>query len=257
MDAARIRRAVLLSLAYQFGNPNRAPVQDEYAQVEKENNWTADQAKQYPHRLAAFCGVDPLRDYAVAEIKRCSRDPYLSVGLKLHFGNSDVDLDHPEHVRKLREVFRAADDNQMAIVVHLHPNLDHHRAYGAREARIFITEVLSAAPHVPLQIAHLGGSGGYDDPTTDAALAVFIDALTHQDPRVSHIYFDISGVAGLGQWKNKKELIALRIRQVVPIPSTSRGNIRNTGFASTVVRPDLGPRENSPDFRGLHGTRVP
>jgi predicted TIM-barrel fold metal-dependent hydrolase len=32
--------------------------------------------------------------------------------------------------------------------------------------------------------------------------------------RVSHIYFDISGVAGLGEWENKKERIALRIRQV-------------------------------------------
>jgi uncharacterized protein len=32
--------------------------------------------------------------------------------------------------------------------------------------------------------------------------------------RVSHVYFDISGVAGLGEWENKKERISLRIRQV-------------------------------------------
>ena len=214
MDAAGIQRAVLLSLAYQFGNPNRPAVQDEYLKVKKENDWTADQAKQFPTRLVVFCGVDPLREYALAEIERCSRDPYLRVGLKLHFGNSDVDLDNPEQVRKLRAVFRAADDHHMAIVVHLHPNVDHHRPYGAREAKIFIADVLSAAPHVPVQVAHLAGSGGYDDPSTDAALLVFIEALTHHDPRVSHLYFDISGVAGLGEWKNKKELIASRIRQV-------------------------------------------
>jgi predicted TIM-barrel fold metal-dependent hydrolase len=74
--------------------------------------------------------------------------------------------------------------------------------------------VLSAAPHIPVQIAHLVGSGGYDDPTTDAALSVFIGAILHRDARVSHLYFDISGVAGLGDWKNKKQLIVSRNRQI-------------------------------------------
>ena len=184
MDMAGIRRAVILSLAYQFGNPNRPPVEDEYRQVKRENDWTADQVKEYPGRLVAFCGVDPLRPYALAEIDRCSHDPSLSAGLKLHFGNSDVDLDNPEHVRRLRQVFRAADSHHMAIVVHLHSNVDHHRPYGAKEAQIFVSEVLSAAPHIPVQVAHLAGSGGYDDPTTDAALSVFLDAFAHHDPRV-------------------------------------------------------------------------
>ena len=214
MDAAGIRRAVILSLAYQFGNPNRPRVEDEYAQVRRENDWTAEQAKEYPGRLVVFCGVDPLRDYALAEIDRCSHDPNLRTGLKLHFGNSDVDLDNPEHVRKLRQVFHSADIHHMAIVVHLHPNFDHHRPYGAKEAQIFLSEVLPAAPHIPVQIAHLAGSGGYDDPATDAALLVFIGAITQHDPRVSHLYFDISGVAGLGDWENKKQLIVSRIRQV-------------------------------------------
>ena len=167
-------------------------------QVKRENDWTAAQVKEYPDRLMAFCGVDPLREYALDEIDRCSRDPYLRAGLKLHFGNSDVNLDNPEHVRKLREVFRSADSHHMAIVVHLHPNFDHHRPYGAKEAQIFLGEVLSASPHIPVQIAHLAGSGGYDDPGTDAALLTFISAIAHRDPRVSHLYFDISGVAGLG-----------------------------------------------------------
>jgi predicted TIM-barrel fold metal-dependent hydrolase len=109
MDEAGIRHAVVLSLAYQFGNPNRPGVKDEYTQVKRENEWTAAQVKEYPDRLVAFCGVDPLRECAMAEIDRCSHDPYLRTGLKLHFGNSDVDLDNPKHVRKLRDVFRSAD----------------------------------------------------------------------------------------------------------------------------------------------------
>jgi predicted TIM-barrel fold metal-dependent hydrolase len=63
-------------------------------------------------------------------------------------------------------------------------------------------------------VAHLAGSGGYDDPATDAAILVFINAIAHHDPRVSHLYFDISGVAGLGDWEKKKQLIASRIREV-------------------------------------------
>jgi hypothetical protein len=61
---------------------------------------------------------------------------------------------------------------------------------------------------------NLADSGGYDDLTTDAALSVFISVIARHDPRVSHLYLDISGVAGLGDWEKKKQLIALRIREV-------------------------------------------
>jgi hypothetical protein len=61
---------------------------------------------------------------------------------------------------------------------------------------------------------NLADSGGYDDLTTDAALSVFISAIVRHDPRVSHLYLDISAVAGLGDWEKKKQLIALRIRKL-------------------------------------------
>src|SRR5215831_5939261 len=59
LDAAGVRRALVLSLAYQYGNPNKGPVPDEYAQVQGENDWTAGQVAKYADRLRAFCGVDP------------------------------------------------------------------------------------------------------------------------------------------------------------------------------------------------------
>jgi predicted TIM-barrel fold metal-dependent hydrolase len=214
MDAAGVRRALVLSLAYQYGNPNRPPVPGEYAQVKAENDWTARQVAGFPDRLRAFCGVDPLKEYALSEIARCAKDPYLHYGLKLHFGNSDVDLDNPEHVARLRQVFQVADEHGMAIAVHLRPSVTRHRRYGAQEARIFLNEVLPAAPHVTIQIAHLAGSGGFDDPSVDEALSVFVDAISKRDPRMAQVYFDISGVAGLGQWGEKKVVIAARIRQV-------------------------------------------
>jgi predicted TIM-barrel fold metal-dependent hydrolase len=63
LDLAQIERATLLSVAYMYGKPGRK-VEDEYAKVRAENDWTAAQAAQYPGRLIAFCGVNPLKEYA-------------------------------------------------------------------------------------------------------------------------------------------------------------------------------------------------
>jgi predicted TIM-barrel fold metal-dependent hydrolase len=214
LDAAGIRRAVVLSVAYQFGNPNRPAVQDEYAKVRAENDWTSEQVARFPDRLRGFCGFNPLRDYALGELARCAQDPRLHYGIKLHFGNSDVDLDNPEHVERLRQVFREANRRRMAIVVHMRSSVTRKRPYGAKEARVFLRELLPAAPRVPVQIAHLSGAGGYDDPAIDEALGVFVDAIAKHDKRMAHVYFDISGIAGVGQCKNRDELIATRIRQL-------------------------------------------
>jgi hypothetical protein len=53
LDAVGIGKAVLLSTAYMYGSPRRA-VANEYAQVRRENDWTAGQAAQFPGRLIAF-----------------------------------------------------------------------------------------------------------------------------------------------------------------------------------------------------------
>jgi predicted TIM-barrel fold metal-dependent hydrolase len=214
LDAAGVQRALVLSLAYQYGNPNKPPVENEYAQVKTENDWTAREVAEFPTRLRAFCGVNPLKPYALAEIARCAKDPYLHYGLKLHFGNSDVNLDDPSQVAQVRRVFQAADAHGMPIVVHMRSSVTRHRQYGATEAAIFLREVLPAAPHVSVQIAHLAGAGGYDDPFIDQALSVFVDAIRKRDPRMAHVYFDLSGVAGIGNWQAKKDLIVQRIRQI-------------------------------------------
>ena len=99
LDAAGISRAVILSTAYGFANPNKPPVADERAHVMAENDWTSAQVAKYPNRLLGFCSVNPLSEYAVEEIARCAKDPNLRSGLKLHFGNSDVNVDNPEQSR--------------------------------------------------------------------------------------------------------------------------------------------------------------
>ena len=135
--------------------------------------------------MRGFCSVNPLKDYAIEELARCAKDPQLHIGLKLHFGNSDVDLDNPQHVEQLRRVFRAANEHRMAIAVHLRSSVTRKRRYGEAQARVFLNVVFPAAPDVPIQIAHLAGAGGYDDPSVDQALAVFVDAIANKDPRMT------------------------------------------------------------------------
>ncbi len=169
---------------------------------------------EYPDRLLGFCSVNPLKAYALEEISRCAKDPNLRTGLKLHFGNSDVNVDNPEHLAQVRRVFHAANQNHMAIVVHLHSNIDHHRPYGAKEARLFLEQLLPEAPDVTVQIAHLAGGGGYDDPAIDEALAVFVDAIKQNAPRMKNVYFDVCGIAIPGMWEDKADLIVKWMRQI-------------------------------------------
>ena len=214
LDAAGIRRAAVLSVAYQFGNPNRAPVENEYEKVKAENDWTSSQVARFPDRLRGFCGVNPLKDYALDEIARCARDPQLRFGVKMHFGNSDVDLDNPQHIAALRRVFAAANERRMAIAIHMRSSVTRQRPYGTREAAAFLNDVLPAAPDVTVQIAHLTGSGTYDDPTTDQALSVFVDAIAKRDPRMARVIFDVSGIAGYGKWTENVNRIVSRLRQI-------------------------------------------
>jgi predicted TIM-barrel fold metal-dependent hydrolase len=244
LDAAGIRRAAVLSQAYSFGNPNRTPpVQNERARVIEENDWTSREVAQFPDRLVGFCGVNPLRDYALDEITRCARDPHLRTGLKLHFANSDVDVENPQHVERLRAVFRAANEHRMAIVVHIRSTVSRQRPYGAAQARAFLDNVLPFAPDVVVQIAHLTGAGGYDDPKVDEALGVFVDAIAAGDPRMARVYFDVSGVAGVGEWRGKADRIATRIRQL--------GIARILYGSDGAVGPGRKPAEAWASFREL------
>lgn len=234
LDEAGISRAAVLSTAYQPGNPNRTLVGDEYEQTKAENDWTSQQVSQFPDRLVGFCGFNPLKDYAIDELNRCANDPNLRIGIKLHFGNSDVRLDDPQHLLRLRTLFAAANEHQMAIVVHLRSSVSQGRPYGTAQARAFLDQVLAAAPDVIVQIAHLAGAGGYDDPATDQVLAVFAEAASDNDPRMTNVYFDVSGVAGFGDWRPKSDQIVQRMRQL---------GLKRILFGSDGAVPGNSPRE--------------
>jgi predicted TIM-barrel fold metal-dependent hydrolase len=231
LDEAGIKKGVVLSIAYWFGSPMQKPVADEYAKVRAENDWTAEQVAQYPGRLVFFCGVNPLKDYAIAELNRCAKIPQMK-GMKLHFANSAVDLRNPEHLKKIQSFFRAANDHRLAIVVHIHSL---RGDYGRQDAEIFLKDVLPVAPDIPIQIAHLAGSGpGYGP---DDAMAVYAEAIASGDSRTRNLYFDVTTCVTLrdDQSKEDLDLIAKRLRQV---------GLKRIFFGSdmtTETQPPIGP----------------
>ena len=243
LDEAGIRYALLLSVAYMYGSPART-FDDEYAKVRAENDWTADQAAQYPGRLRAFGSLNPLKAYALDEIARCASHPNLRHGLKLHFGNSDVQLDNPAHVERIGRVFQAANAHRMAIVIHLRASISQQRPYGAAQARVFLEELLPLVPHSPLQIAHLAGSGpGYADSAAQSAMAVFAEAVAQGDPRTHQLWFDIATVVDRNISSTRAALVAQRIRQV---------GLERTLYGSDAAFGDnLRPREGWAAFRQL------
>ena len=189
---------------------------NEYEKVKAENDWTAQQVARFPDRLIGFCGFNPLEDYALDELARCAKSPQLRHGIKLHFGNSVVDYHNRDHVEQVKKVFAAANQHRMAITVHMRASISRKLSYGRDEARIFLDDLVPAAPDVPIQIAHLGGAGGYDDPLVDQALSVFVDAIEKGDPRAQRLYFDMTAVALPSATADQASLLARRIRQLGP-----------------------------------------
>jgi predicted TIM-barrel fold metal-dependent hydrolase len=240
LDSAGIQRAVVLSVAYQWSGYSRH-TENEYDEVRRENDWTAAQVALYPNRLVAFCSVNPLKSYALEEIARCAKDPRLRTGLKLHFGNSDVDVHDTAQVAQLKRVFAAANANKMAIAAHVHANFNKHRPYGRAEALILLNEVLGAAPDVTLQIAHLAGAGGWE-PGTDSAAAVYGEALARRDPRMAHVYFDVSGIGIDEMSPEQKQHFVRRMRQI---------GFDRLLYGSDGAVPGHGPREFWAAFKTL------
>ena len=230
LDEAGIKRGLLLSTAYSYGRPGREP-QNEYEKVKEENDWVAAQAALYPSRLIAFCGFNPMKDYALAELERCAKNPHTRRGIKLHFGNADVQMEDPAQMEKLKAVFRAANTHRMAIVVHMRASFSLNRPYGPDQARAFLEQLLPIATDIPVQIAHLGSAGpGYDDPKVDAFMDALIDGLNGklsggassiQNPKskiqnAANLWFDLTTNVHPEDKPERWAMVVKRIRQIGP-----------------------------------------
>jgi len=237
LDAAGIKRGVVISVAYWFGNQFlNTPLPDEYEKVRAENDWVAEQVARYPDRLTAFCSFNPLKDYALQELERCAKNALLK-GLKLHFGNSGVDLRKPEHLEKIRRLFRAANQYRMPIIAHLWTDWSYEKE-AAQHATIFLNQVLPEAPDITVQIAHMAGGGR----SNDLALAVYADAIAAKDPRTKNLHFDVATVVEAASPDQVLQRDAMRMRQI---------GLERILWGSDMSAPDALSGQQWRIFRGL------
>jgi predicted TIM-barrel fold metal-dependent hydrolase len=213
LDAAEIDRAVVLSVAYTYGD-DRKPIaeQDRDRMTREENDWTSAQVMANAPRLMGFCSANPLREAALAELQRCLRLPGM-VGIKQHWGNSGVTLRNPAHLARMQQVFALAERLRVPILVHMRARGGLN--YGAEDARIFVEKLLPSAPDVDVIVAHFAGGGDYSD-QLDQVMAAFAEAVQRHEPATRNLYFDVSQVVTAGATPHQSALVAERIRQIGP-----------------------------------------
>lgn len=214
LDEAGIKRAVVLSEAFWLGGPagtnttkRMTEAKDEWAGVRGENDWTAKEVARYPDRLVLACAVDPFKDYAIPELERCARD-LKARAMKLNFSGLGFSFDNQEQMKKIGSFFKAANDNRIAIVVHLEPG----KFYGTKEVQLFLNHIVSAAPNITIQIAHLAGNG--PGITSPEALEAFAKARQSGDPLTRNLYFDFAGLVYKDMSAQEAELMVRRMRQI-------------------------------------------
>jgi predicted TIM-barrel fold metal-dependent hydrolase len=188
LDRAGAERAAAISGAYLLALPGLA-LAEQAAAVRRENEWLAGEVARSAGRLVGFCSVPPLAPYAEAEVRWCATNPHVQ-GLKLYLTHSDFDLRDDAHVERLGDLFGLADALGLDLLIHLRTE---RADYGAEDVRAFVARVLPRAPTVAVQIAHVGGWGGYDH-ATHAALTEFAEALEDGRARRENLYFDLAMV---------------------------------------------------------------
>ncbi len=192
LDRAGIRQGVLLSAGYMFGFSAMSLEPQEVARLMRaENQFNVDQALASNGRLVAMVGINPFLDNALDELEYWSSQPGAS-GVKLHLGNSGLDLGNPDQVEGLAAFFTAANKARMPLVVHLRGAAP----FTTSNITTFIDTVLSQAGDLPVQIAHGASFGGIDAATLET-LKLYGDAIARNAPGTANLVLDLSAVAQL------------------------------------------------------------
>ncbi|WP_253201497.1 amidohydrolase family protein [Sphingomonas quercus] len=212
MDEAGVERAVVLSTGYSMAD-ERKGLPDPDRLTREENDWTSAEVAGSGGRLVGFCGVNPLRDDALREIRRCLALPGM-IGLKLHFGNSGVSLRNPRHLARMEEIFAAAGAAGAPVLVHMRARGGEN--FGGPDAALFIEHLLPRAAGSDVIVAHFGGAGpGYPE-QADEVMAVFAAAVARHDPRLRRTWFDMATIFTPESSDEDAQRIARRIRQIGP-----------------------------------------
>ena len=210
LDAAGIEKAVVLSVGYSFADERKKLAEPDRL-TREENDWTSAQVVAGNGRLIGFCGVNPLRPAALAELERCLALPGMR-GIKQHFGNAGVTLRDSSHAARMAQVFRLAERLGAPVLVHMRARGGEN--FGADDARLFLDKLVAVAPSIEIVVAHFGGAGPGYPAQADEVMAVFAAAAERDDPRMRNVYFDVATAVTGESTPEGLALVARRVRQV-------------------------------------------
>jgi predicted TIM-barrel fold metal-dependent hydrolase len=191
-------KMVLISVGYAYKNLNGSQSEKDF--VRKENNLLSEIVKTNPDNLIGFYGIDPLKEFAIEEIKRCDVKLKLD-GLKLHLQSNNLNLKDSIHLSKLKEVFQLADDREIPLLIH---NNAWDKSFGKEYFKIFKTEILDKYNSLTIIFAHAGDGGGFYQFGFDF-LNEFTLYFQNNEDKIKHkIYFELSGVAKVIKYPKEK-----------------------------------------------------
>lgn len=191
-------KMILISVGYAYKNIEGNLTEEEF--VKRENNLLAEKVKTNRNNLIGFYGINPLKEFAIKEIKRCDEELKLD-GLKLHLQSSNLNLKDSIHISKLKEVFQLADERNIPLLIH---NNALDNSFGKEYFKIFTEEILDKCDSLTIIFAHAGGGGhffqfGYD------FLNEFNSYFQNDKSRTKHkIYFELSGVVKVIKYPKEK-----------------------------------------------------
>lgn len=237
LDSSKVNRAVIMSTAYMAGMPELELSLDRQKNlVRHENEYVAKEAAK-SEKLYSFFSLNPIHSYAKKEAEYWIKTGGHS-GLKLHLANADIDLLNKEHVKKIQEVLKIVDNEEMTILIHLRTR---NPEFGAKEINIVISELLVKSPKSKFIIAHAGSWGGFDE-TASISLNAFTNAISSGTIDISKIFFDVAAV-----------VVPEDIRKYYPVPAEDLekeansfiNQFRQLSINNWVFGSDWSPRENT------------
>ncbi len=186
-----VHRINLVSMAYLYGHPEIKKVENEYEAVKAENDYVIRARQKSPRNVKAFCGINPMKSYALEETKRCAKKLKID-GIKFHFNANQVYLTEPAHLAKVKPIFKYVAKKKLPILLHFDNS---HPKFGEPDIKLFADEILADIKPAKIQIAHFGTSGGFNAKSKRVLDAFIRQFETNPAIKKHKIMFDISAVA--------------------------------------------------------------
>lgn len=140
-DSIGLKRAVLLPNGYSKNGCESCAI--------KENDYVESEVAKNPTQLAGACAVNPMKDWAKKEVKRCAK---LGVKLlKLHLLASGMDLKKEADYKMAEDVLKTAELHNMTVIVHA----SYHSSRG--DEILDLKKLIEAFPKTRWILGHLFG----------------------------------------------------------------------------------------------------